>query len=506
MRFYMVNLCSLVHGVFYAGSGKGMVNGMRLSALLNKTVVRSASVSLDLDVGALTDDSRKISPGCVFVCIKGRRFDGHEAAAGAIKAGAAAVVAERDLGLDRQIIVDDTRAAFALMCAAFFGNPAEKLKLIGVTGTNGKTTTCFIMHDMLSAYGVKTGLIGTVRNMIGGESVPAELTTPGPFELHGLFRRMVDAGCEYCVMEASSQALEQGRVYGLRFDAAIFTNLTRDHLDYHGSFENYLDAKRILFKQTGLAVINLDDASAQEIVKDITCPVVTFSMRQNEADYTAKNVQIKSTGIEYELVGEGVIGRVRFGTPGRFSVYNSMGAVVCLTRLLIPFNDAVTLVGNAGGVPGRAEVVPTDTDYTVVIDYAHTPDGLQNILETMKEIAEGRVITLFGCGGDRDKTKRPLMAKAAVKLSDNVIVTSDNPRTEDPDSIIDDIMAGVKNPRIPVCRVTDRREAIAKALRKARTGDIVLLAGKGQETYQIIGTEKFEMDERKIVAELLSGA
>ncbi|MCL2508555.1 MAG: UDP-N-acetylmuramoyl-L-alanyl-D-glutamate--2,6-diaminopimelate ligase [Oscillospiraceae bacterium] len=479
---------------------------MRLSALLKKAAVTSANVPLDTEVTALTDDSRKVSPGCVFVCVKGRSFDGHGAVPDALKAGAAAIVTERDLGLPQQVIVDDTRTAYALMCSAFFGDPCESLKIIGVTGTNGKTTTCFLMRDMLAAYGKKTGLIGSVYNMIGNEELSAEFTTPGPYELHSLFRQMADAGCEYCVMEASSQALEQRRVHGVRFEAAIFTNLTRDHLDYHGTFENYLAAKRILFENTDLAVINLDDGHAAEIIGGLSCPAVTFSMNRDEADYTAKNIQIKSTGTEYELVGEGVIARVKCRTPGRFTVYNSMGAIVCLTRLGIPFAEAVALVSESGGcVPGRAEIVPASADYTVIIDHAHTPDGLKNILEALREITAGRVITVFGCGGDRDKTKRPLMGGMAVQLSDAVIVTSDNPRTEDPERIIDEIMAGIDKPRIPVCRVTDRREAIKKALKKAKAGDIVLLAGKGQETYQIIGTEKLEMDERKIVSEILNG-
>ncbi len=482
---------------------KDMNPYMKLTELFKNLNTASTRLSPDLEISFVTDNSKKIVKGCLFVCIKGKNFDGHTVAAQAVADGAAAVVTERDLGLAEQVIVGNSRAAYALICSAFFGDPCRKLKIIGVTGTNGKTTTCFVLHDMLEQLGKKCGLIGTVKNLVGDEEYPSQLTTPDPFELHGLFRKMVDIGCEYCVMEASSQALEQKRTTGIRFRAAIFTNLTRDHLDYHHSFEAYLAAKHILFENADLAVINLDDPSTETMMKGLDCPVITFSMKRDSADYTAKNIQIRNTGTEYELVGEGVIGRVHFAIPGKFSVYNSMGAIVCLTELGIPFITAVNAAGTARGVPGRIEVVPTDTDYTVIIDYAHTPDGLVNILETVREITTGRVITVFGCGGDRDTTKRPQMGKIAVDYSDIVVVTSDNPRTENPDKIIDDIMAGIDKPRIPVYRITDRTQAIEKALRKAKEGDTVVLAGKGHETYQILGKEKIHFDEREKVAQIL---
>lgn len=476
---------------------------MKLAEVLKNLDDARTKLSLDTEISFVTDDSRKSAKDCLFVCIKGKSFDGHTAAEQVLSEGAAAVVTERDLGLPKQIIVGDTRAAYALICSAFFGDPCEKLNIIGVTGTNGKTTTCFVLHDMLEQLGKKCGLIGTIKNLVGGEELPSNLTTPDPFELHGLLRKMVDSGCRYCVMEASSQALEQKRTEGIRFRAAIFTNLTGDHLDYHETFENYVDAKRILFKNTDLAVINADDDSAEEMVKGVDCHIITFSTKKDSADYTAKNIQTKGAGTEYELVGEGVIGRVRFAIPGKFSVYNSMGAIVCLTELGVPFPSAVGSACAAKGVPGRIEVVPTDTNYSVIIDYAHTPDGLVNILEAVREITSGRIITVFGCGGDRDKKKRPLMGKIAVTYSDIVVVTSDNPRTEDPEAIIDDIISGIKKPRIPVYRISDRTSAIEKALKKAREGDAVVLAGKGHETYQVIGKEKIHYDEREIVAGIL---
>ena len=281
----------------------------------------------------VTDDSRKVVKGCVFACIKGNNFDGHSKAEEALSKGACAVVTERDIGIENQIVTENTRAAYALICSSLFENPEKELKIIGVTGTNGKTTTCFLIHDMLTKMGYNCGLIGTVKTIIGNEEIEATLTTPDPIQLYEIFRKMVDAGCEYCVMEASSQALAQHRLEGVKFKSAIFTNLTQDHLDYHGSFENYIKAKHILFENTELAVVNLDDEAAGKMTEGIDCPVVTFSIKLDKADYTAKNPNIRSSGVEYELVSKNSINRVRFAVPGEFSVYNSMGAIVCLAQM-----------------------------------------------------------------------------------------------------------------------------------------------------------------------------
>ena len=477
---------------------------MLLKTLIQNVEVIGTNVPLHTQITAVTDDNRKITAGCLFVCIEGKNFDGHSAAEDALRAGASAVVTQRPLGLRAEIQVKNTRTAYARLCAGWFGNPAESLCLIGVTGTNGKTTSCFLLHDVLTRFGVKCGLIGTVKNCIGDEEVPATLTTPDPMELHALFRRMADAGCTHCVMEASSQALAQYRLDGVHFAASIFTNLTQDHLDYHGTFENYLQAKRMLFFQTERAIVNADDPAAQEIVRDTPCSVVTFSAKRDEAVYTAKNMRISTSGVEYELVSAERIGHVKFCVPGGFSVYNSMGVIVCLTELGYPFAEILRAVAQFDTVPGRMEIVPTDTPYTVVIDYAHTPDALENVLKTLRQITEGRVFAVFGCGGDRDKTKRPIMGEIAAANADVVIVTSDNPRTEDPEAILDDIMQGIVKPKCVVYRICDRREAIAKAMKKAKAGDVILLAGKGQETYQIIGHEKHHLDEREVVAEILN--
>lgn len=471
--------------------------------LLSKLTEKFAAVKNDAEISFVTDDSRKVRPGCAFVCIQGNTFDGHTAAVKAEEDGAAVIIAQRDTGAKNQIITEDTRRAYAIMCAAFYDYPAEKLKLIGLTGTNGKTTSAFLIKNLFECLGHKTGLIGTVQNMAGDKIYPAHYTTPDAHELQFLFSEMVKEKCEYCVMEVSSQALAQGRVDGCHFDIALFTNLTQDHLDYHGTFENYLQSKQILFKNCDAAILNLDDENAMRMVENADCTVTTFSSKLDKADYTAKNIRFKPDGVEYELVGTSQIGRVKIGIPGGFSVYNSMGAFLCALKAGYDFKDVLAAISKAKGVKGRIEVVPTDTDYTVIIDYAHSPDGLENILNSLREFALNRIICVFGCGGDRDKTKRPIMGRIVSEKADIAVVTSDNPRSENPEMIIDDILEGMKNSKIPVERCTDRTQAIAYALSIAESGDIVLLAGKGHETYQVLKEGKIHYDEREIVAQIL---
>ena len=470
-------------------------------------IAKDLGVEIDFgerEVSGITDNSNKITENCIFICIEGKRFDGHTKAAEALEKGAAAVVVQKDLGLANQILVENTRSAYAHICAAFYGHPERKLKIIGVTGTNGKTTSCFIIKSILDEMGYKTGLIGTVKNIVGDKEYPAVLTTPDCYDLFGLFAEMVEYGCEYCVMEVSSQALDQRRVDGVHFDAAIFTNLTQDHLDYHGSFENYKAAKHMLFENSTLAVINCDDEAAEGMVADTDCRVVTFSVNNDDCDYSAKNIRISSDGVKYELVSNENIGRVKFAVPGNFSVYNSMGAAVCLVEMGMDFRAVLDALRLCVGVPGRMEVVPTNEDYTVIIDYAHTPDGLENVLRCVREITDGRVISVFGCGGDRDKTKRPIMGEIAARLSDVTVITSDNPRSEDSEAIIEDITAGITKSYAKVIVDSDRKGAIRKALESAQAGDVVVLAGKGQETYQILASGKIHFDEREAVAEILS--
>ncbi len=475
---------------------------MKISEVMNG--IKSYDIYEDREVTFITDDSRKVTEGSIFVCIKGARFDGHDVAAQMLEKGAVCVVCERDMGLPNQIVVENTRKAISLMCANYFGRPADKLKLIGITGTNGKTTTAFLIKNMLKKLGKKSGLIGTVKNMAGDKEYPAALTTPESFELHSLFNEMVNEGCEYCVMEVSSQALAQYRVEGLHFAAGIFTNLTQDHLDYHGSFENYAEAKSMLFTESDICILNLDDEHAMSMLRNTEGRMVTYSVNQDESDYTAKYIRYKNDGIEYELVTMGYVERVRVGIPGEFTVYNSMAAAVTLIELGFDFSEVLYALSLSEGVKGRIEVVPTDTDYTVIIDYAHSPDGLENIISSLRKIAKARIITVFGCGGDRDRTKRPIMGAIAAKLSDVIVVTSDNPRTEDPDAIIEDILTGIKGSKVRKIVETDRTKAIRAALEEAETDDIVLLAGKGHETYQIFGTEKIHYDEREVVRDILS--
>lgn len=474
---------------------------MKLSQILKNVKVKNEYT--DREVTDVTSDSRQVKEGFLFVCIKGASFDGHSVAQQMLDIGAVAVVCEYDLGVKNQIIVDDTRKAYSPICASFFGNPADSLKLIGLTGTNGKTTTTFLIKQILENVGKKVGLIGTVQNMVGDEVYPAHYTTPDPHELQSLFRKMVDAGCEYCIMEVSSQALAQGRVEGIHFHIGAFTNLTQDHLDYHKTWENYFESKKLLFKACDCAVTNLDDEYGLKIVDGCDCRVVTYGVDNMKADFVARNVGFSANGVRYDLVGE-KMGRVSCPIPGRFSVYNSLCATSVALTLGVDFTDVLEAISKSNGVKGRIEVVPTpNQDYTVIIDYAHSPDGLENIISSLKEIANGRVVTVFGCGGDRDRTKRPKMGKIAAELSDFCVVTSDNPRSENPSAIIEDILEGMKDTTTPYEVVENRKEAIAWAMKNAQPNDIILLAGKGHETYQILPTGTIHFDEREAVAEVL---
>lgn len=477
---------------------------MKISEILKS--IKTYDTFEDSEVSFITADSRKVKSNSIFVCIKGEKFDGHNVAAQAVKDGAVLVVCEHDVGLDNQVVVENTRKAFSLMCSNFFSNPASKLKLIGITGTNGKTTTSFLIKNMLERMGHKTGLIGTVKNMAGDKEFDSSLTTPEGFELHWLFNEMVKEKCEYCVMEVSSQALAQERVAGIEFDVGVFTNLTQDHLDYHGTFENYAEAKSKLFASCKICVLNLDDEYSMSMMRNSKGRMVTYSAQQDQADYTAKYIRYKNDGIEYELVTVGYVERVKVGIPGEFTVYNSMAAAVTLIEMGFDFSKVLYSLSLSEGVKGRIEVVPTNTDYTVIIDYAHSPDGLENIISSLRKIAKNRIITVFGCGGDRDKTKRPIMGSIAAELSDVIVVTSDNPRSEDPETIIKDILSGIKNSKVKKIVKTDRTQGIAAAMNEAEKDDIVLLAGKGHETYQILNSGKIHYDEREIVKGILDGS
>ena len=468
--------------------------------MLLKEVIDCADKRLaELEITGVTCDSREVKTGYAFVCINGTASDGHLFAASAVEKGAAVIIAERDTGEKNQIIVNDTHAAYSEICARWFVNPAKSLHLIGVTGTNGKTSTTYMIKKILEAAGHKVGLIGTIQNLIGDRQIAAHNTTPNAYELNSLFALMKAEGCDYVIMEVSSHALDQRRVYGLDFDVAVFTNLTQDHLDYHKTMENYLAAKKKLFGMCKTAVINTDDPYAEKITEGLSCKIVTYSTGDT-SDYSAKGINYHPASVDYELVSNNGIRHIRVHTGGRFTVYNSLAAAVTAIVIGIDPATAASALGSLEGVKGRAESVPCDLGFTVIIDYAHTPDGLKNILSTFSDCKKNRLIVVFGCGGDRDKTKRPIMGSIAVHNSDLAIITSDNPRTEDPMAIINDILEGVGGTGTPYKVIENRVEAIRYAIAIARQDDIIVLAGKGHETYQILKTGTIHLDEREVVA------
>ncbi len=447
----------------------------------------------DREITGITCDSRKVKEGYAFICIVGSLSDGHDYASKAVEQGATVIIAQRDLGLENQIIVNDTHAAFATMCANWFGNPAKDLRLVGVTGTNGKTSVTYMLKKIIEAMGHKVGLVGTIQNMIGEEIIPTSNTTPNAYDLNSLFSLMKEKGCTYVIMEVSSHALDQCRVYNLDFEVAMFTNLTQDHLDYHITMENYLEAKKKLFSMCKTAVINSDDEYAQKLIEGLDCKVVTYSTGNNST-YSAKAINYRPSRVEYELVSDDILQHIRVNTGGKFTVYNSLCAICCAVELGFNVSKTAEALSLLEGVKGRAEVVPCDRDFTIIIDYAHTPDGLKNILSTFRECKKNRVISLFGCGGDRDKTKRPIMGSIAARYSDFVIITSDNPRSENPADIIKDILVGLDGTPTPYKVIENRVEAIKYAISIAKQDDIIVLAGKGHETYQVLSTGTIHLD------------
>ena len=474
---------------------------MRLNQLLAGVALTERRAG-DVECSGICYDTRTMKPGCLFVALPGYKTDGHRYIAQALERGAAAVLCQRPPeGEGPWLVTPDARAALAAVSANWFGHPARDLTLLAVTGTNGKTTTTYLLKAMLEGVlGARVGLIGTNQNMVGDEVLPAHRTTPESYEVQQLLREMADAGCTHVVMEASSHALVLHRLDGLRFRAGIFTNLTQDHLDFHGTMEAYRDAKGLLFRQSDTAVLNLDDEAGRYFARTVAVPRLTYSERRDEADLTAKNLRLFPDRVEFEAVAAGAISRVRLPIPGGFTVYNALGVLTCGLALGLPLVDCADALAKAPGVKGRIEVVPVPADFAVIIDYAHTPDALENILTTVRDFTAGRVICLFGCGGDRDRTKRPQMGAIAGSLADVAVVTSDNPRTEEPEAIIRDILPGLEGTAAEVVVEPDRRAAIRRALSLAKPGDTVVLAGKGHETYQEVGTRVLHLDEREEVA------
>ena len=479
---------------------------MKLRDLLAGIEVLETAADLDLEIGSIAYDSRKVTPGSLFVAISGFASDGNRYIPMAMEKGALAVVTARKPEWPvPYILVRSDRMALAMLGTNWYGHPAGSMTMIGVTGTNGKTSVTLLLKQVLErTLGAKVGLIGTMENLIGQESIPTERTTPESFELQGLFARMRDAGCTHVVMEVSSHALALERVGGVRFQLAAFTNLTEDHLDFHKTMEAYCEAKAALFARCDRAVINADDAYAREMQKKAACPVLTTSVHGKSGLY-AEDVELLADKVRFTAVHGDSRTPVELPIPGRFTVSNALTVMGIAMSMNIPAADCACALFQAKGVKGRVEVVPTPgMPYTVLIDYAHTPDGLENVICSVKDICRGRVISVFGCGGDRDPIKRPIMGSIGVRNSDIAIITSDNPRTEDPMAIIEDILKGVKPEDGEYIVIEDRRRAIRYAMDIAKKDDIIILAGKGHETYQDIGGHKFHLDEREEVAAHLS--
>jgi UDP-N-acetylmuramoyl-L-alanyl-D-glutamate--2,6-diaminopimelate ligase len=478
---------------------------MKLAELLRGITVTETQADTELEITGVSYDSRTTEKGNLFVAVRGYESDGHKYIKSAALKGAACVLCEEKPDIEiPYVLMENTRRGLAVAASSWYNNPSSEMKIIGVTGTNGKTTTTNLIKTVIEkCSGAKVGLIGTNHNMIGDRIIDTEHTTPESYELQKLFREMADSGCTYAVMEVSSHALYLDRVYGVRFEVGVFTNLTHEHLDFHKTMDAYAEAKALLFQQSAHAVVNIDDTYAQQMLEAAACPVMTYSKDNDAADLVAKRIKLSADKIEFCALTLEKLQKIEMNIPAAFTVYNAMAAIGVGLTLGFELEAVAEALKSCAGVKGRLEVVPTGRDFTVIIDYAHKPYALENIIATFKEFASGRVVTLFGCGGDRDKTKRPLMGDIAARLSDFVIVTSDNPRTEEPGKIIDDILAGMKETKTPYIVIENRREAIGWALKNAQPNDIIILAGKGHETYQIIGKDKIHFDEREVVREFL---
>ncbi len=461
-----------------------------------------------VDIAGLAYDNRSVGPRDLFFCVRGFTRDGHDFAGDAVQGGAAALVVDHRLDVDiPQVVVADVRRAMAPAAATFYGDPTRSLDLVGITGTNGKTTTAYLVRALLAADGRQTGLLGTVKSVIGAVESPVERTTPEAIDLQRSFRAMLDGGDVACVMEVSSHALALGRVTSSRFAAGVFTNLTQDHLDFHPTMEDYFQAKRKLFTEVGAspAVINLDDPYGRRLVADpeIEAPL-TFGLDHPEATYRADDVRTDLAGSRFTLHCPDGVAELRSPLRGRFNVSNVLAAFAAAQALGVPFDTAVAAIEQAGQVPGRFETVDEGQPFALLVDYAHTPDSLENVLSSARALTQGRVHVVFGCGGDRDRGKRPLMGEIAARLADHVIVTSDNPRSEPPETIIAEILAGIDR---TVDHDPDRRAAIFAAVADAQPGDVVVIAGKGHEQGQeFAGGEKLPFDDVSVARDALREA
>lgn len=482
---------------------------MKLSTLLKDITYEIIQGNKDIDTVDITNDSRKVKEGSTFICISGAVSDGHNYIQQVIESGASVIVVEKDVEVNADITVikvEDSRFALALMSAAFYGNPAQKMKIIGITGTKGKTTTTYMVKEILEGVGKKVGLVGTIEILTGKRQIPAANTTPESIQLQQYFAEMYEAGCEYVVMEVSSQGLMLHRTAGIQFELGIFTNLGVDHIgdNEHRDFAHYMECKRMLFNQCNLAIANGDDEHYKTMFADVKCPVETFGFDEGN-DLRATEVELINKpgylGIGYKAKGL-LDFVVEIDVPGRFSIYNSLTAIAVCRHFGVD-TDKIAKALKVAKVKGRIEMLDVSDEFTLMIDYAHNAMSLESLLTTLKEYNPSRIVTLFGCGGNRAKSRRYEMGEVSGKLSDLTIITSDNPRNEDPQEIIDDIKIGMAKTSGEYVEIIDRKEAIKYAIQHGRMGDVIILAGKGHETYQEIAGVKHHMDERELVAEVL---
>lgn len=475
---------------------------MLLSELVKDTEYRL--VGGDDDIKRIEFDSRRVTSGGLFCCVVGTFLDGHEFAGAAVSRGAVALLVEHELPFDvPQIVAANSRRAMAELSCKFYNYPAKELRIVGITGTNGKTTTTYMIKAIAEQCGLKVGLIGTIRNIIGNRVISTQRTTPECTELQEILRMMADEHVDLVVMEVSSHSLDQERVFGVEFEVGGFTNLTQDHLDYHKTFDNYLAAKKKLFERSRFAVMNADDGHSAALLEGLDVPHLTYGIRE-PADISAADIEICAKDVEFDIATPIGYAHIAVPIPGLFNVFNAMLAVGVCIRLGFPLDSISSGLSAVAGVSGRMEALDTTGfNFSVILDFAHTPDGLINLLTSVREFARGRVVTVFGCGGDRDRAKRPIMGEAAGRYSDFCVVTSDNPRTEDPMRIIGNVLEGVNKTAVDYVVIENRREAIRYALTHAKKNDVIVLAGKGHETYQEIDNVKHPFDEKVVVAKLL---
>ena len=481
---------------------------MKLQALLQGLEILQLHADEQMEITGVQYDSRQVKAGELFVAVSGFQTDGHKYIEKAAQSGAVCTVCEREPETDiPYVLVPDARAALAALGANWYGHPADSMCMIGITGTNGKTTSTYLLkHILEKTVGAKVGLIGTIQNMIGERALHTERTTPESIELQKLLAEMKEAGCTHVIMEVSSHALVLHRADQIRFAVGVFTNLTEDHLDFHKNMDAYCEAKAMLFTRCETGVVNVDDPYAEKIMQNASCRLLTMSAQGKPASLMAENIELHADCVEFDAAYDGAHCPMTLGIPGIFSVYNALGVVGAALALGVPLDKIAGALRTAKSVKGRVEVVPTPgKDYTVIIDYSHTPDSLENILRAVRGFCKGRILAVFGCGGDRDPFKRPVMGRIASELADISIVTSDNPRTEDPYKILRQILAGMQETQKPYEVIESRVSAIGRAMELAQRDDVIVLCGKGHETYQEIGHEKHHLDEREVVAAYLEG-